>query len=144
MYIGIKHLHSALAYLVLLALVVVIGYSLFKLVKKGSFTENVRKSALVVFICSHLQLLFGLILYTVSPVGFTSFSTDAMGDSLLRLYTLEHPLLMIAAIIIITVGYLKAKKPGDDARRLRTIVVYYSIALVLMLFVIPWSAWFTF
>lgn len=142
MYLGIKHLHSVFAYLVLLALIVVIGYSLLKLLKKGSFTEKVRKSALIVFICSHLQLLFGLILYTISPVGISSFSTDAMGDSMLRLYTLEHPLLMIIAITIITVGYIKAKKPGDDARRLRTVVVYYSIALVLMLFVIPWNAWF--
>lgn len=144
MYTGIKHLHSAFAYLFLLALVVVIGYSLLILVKKGTFTEKVRKSALIVFIFSHLQLLIGLILYTVSPVGISSFSTDAMGDSMLRLYTLEHPLLMIAAIIIITIGYIKAKKPGDDARRLRTIVVYYSIALILMLFVIPWSVWITF
>tara|TARA_R100001143_G_scaffold63581_1_gene72410 strand:- start:17368 stop:17802 length:435 start_codon:yes stop_codon:yes gene_type:complete len=144
MYIGIKHLHSVFAYLVLIALIVVIGYSLFKLVKKGTFTEKVRKSALVVFICSHLQLLIGLILYTISPVGISSFSTDAMGDSMLRLTTLEHPLLMIAAIAIITIGYIKAKKPGDDARRLRTIVVYYSIALVLMLFVIPWSVWLPF
>lgn len=143
MYTGIKHLHSAFAYLVLLALIAVIGYSLFLLVKKGSFTEKVRKSALIVFICSHIQLLVGLVLYTISPVGVSSFSTEAMGNSILRLYTLEHPLLMILSIIIITVGYLKAKKPGDDARRLRTIVVYYSIALVLMLLVIPWSAWFS-
>lgn len=141
MYIGIKHLHSAFAYLVLLALIVVIGYSLFKLIKKGSFTEKVRKSVLVVLICSHLQLLFGLVLYTISPVGISSLSSDAMGDSMLRLYTLEHPILMIAAIALITIGYIKAKKPGDDARRLRTVVVYYSIALVLMLFVIPWSVW---
>ena len=141
MYIGIKHLHSAFAYLVLVALIIVIVYSLTKLIKKGSFTEKVRKSALVVFICSHLQLLFGLVLYAISPVGISSLSSDAMGDSMLRLYTLEHPLLMIAAIAIITIGYIKAKKPGDDARRLRTVVVYYTIALVLMLFVIPWSVW---
>lgn len=141
MYTGIKHLHSGIAYLVLLAIIFVIGYALFKLVKKGSFTEKVRKSALIVFILSHLQLLIGLILYAVSPVGISSFSSDAMGDSMLRLYTLEHPILMIVAIIMITVGYIKAKKPGDDARRLRTIVIYYSIALILMLFVIPWSEW---
>jgi hypothetical protein len=141
MYTGLKHLHSGFAYLVLLSLVVVIGYSLMTLVKKGSFTEKVRKSALIVFIFSHLQLLFGLVLYTISPVGISSFSSDAMGDSLMRLYTLEHPIMMIVAIILITIGYIKAKKPGDDTRRLRTIVVYYSIALILMLFVIPWSVW---
>lgn len=141
MYIGLKHLHSAFAYLVLLVLIIVIGYSLIQLVRKGSFTEKVRKSALIVFILSHLQLLFGLVLYTISPVGIASFSPDAMGDSMLRLYTLEHPILMIVAIIIISIGYIRAKKPGDDARRLRTIVVYYTIALILMLFVIPWSVW---
>ena len=64
-----------------------------------------------------------------------------MGDSMARLYMLEHPLTMIIAIILITVGYSKAKKKGDNATRYKTILIYYGLGLFLILLRIPWSAW---
>ncbi len=141
MYIGFKHLHSFLAYILLAALVVSILYLLVQFVKKKSFTEKSRKVALVGFIATHLQLLVGLVLYIISPVGLSNFSGEAMGDSLSRLYVLEHPLTMLIGIILITVGYIKAKKPGDDARRFRTVIIFYGLGLILILSRIPWQVW---
>jgi predicted PurR-regulated permease PerM len=89
MYIGFKHLHSFLAYILLAALVVSILYLLVQFVKKRSFTEKSRKIALAGFIAAHLQLLIGLVLYFISPVGLSNFSGEAMGDSLSRLYVLS-------------------------------------------------------
>jgi uncharacterized membrane protein len=141
MYIGFKHLHSFLAYILLAALVVSILYLLVQFVQKKSFTEKSRKIALAGFIATHLQLLVGLVLYVISPVGLTNFSGEAMGDSLSRLYVLEHPLTMLIGIILVTVGYIKAKKPGDDARRFRTVIIFYGLGLILMLSRIPWQVW---
>jgi uncharacterized membrane protein len=141
MYIGFKHLHSFLAYILLAALVVSILYLLVQFVKKRSFTEKSRKIALAGFIAAHLQLLIGLVLYFISPVGLSNFSGEAMGDSLSRLYVLEHPLTMLIGIILITVGYIKAKKPGDDARRFRTVIIFYGLGLILILSRIPWQVW---
>ena len=141
MYTGLQHLHSGLAYLVLAILALVFIYVLYSFVSKKPFTEKVRKSALVGLIVSHLQLLVGLVLYFISPVGISNFSGEAMGDSMARLYMLEHPLTMIIAIILITVGYSKAKKKGDNATRYKTILIYYGLGLFLILLRIPWSAW---
>ena len=141
MYIGLKHLHSYLAYLLLAVIIFSILYVLFNLLRKKSFTERVRKVALAGFIAAHLQLLIGIILYFVSPVGLSLFSSEAMQDSLSRLYVLEHPLTMIIGIVLISIGYIKAKKPGDDVRRLRTIFLYYTGGLILILLRIPWSEW---
>lgn len=141
MYIGLKHLHSYLAYLLLAIILFASIYALYNLLRKRSFSERVRKVSLAGFIAAHLQLLFGLILYFLSPLGFSDFSSEAMQDSLSRLYILEHPLTMIIGIILITVGYIKAKKPGDDVRRLRTIFLYYTGGLILILLRIPWSEW---
>lgn len=141
MYTGLKHLHSYLAYLLLAALVFSIIYVIIQFVGKKSFTDKVRKVTLIGFIATHLQLLIGLVLYLISPVGLSNFSGEAMSESLSRLYILEHPLTMLIAIVLVSVGYIKAKKPGDDARRFRTVIIYYGLGLILMLSRIPWSAW---
>lgn len=141
MYTGLRHLHSILAYILLAALLFSIVYVFIQFVKKGSFTEKVRKISLIGFIAAHVQLLIGLVLYVVSPVGLSLFSAEAMGDSISRLYIIEHPLTMIIGIVLITVGYVKAKKPGDDARRFKTIIIFYTLGLLLILLRIPWHVW---
>ena len=112
MYTGLQHLHSYLAYFLLGVLILSLIYAIVQFVTKSMFTERVRKVVLTGFIASHLQLLIGLILYVVSPLGLSGFSGDVMSDSVSRLYALEHPITMIIAVILISVGYIKAKKPG--------------------------------
>jgi uncharacterized protein YacL len=141
MYTGLQHLHSGLAYLVLAALAIIFGYVLFNYFNDNAFTEKVRKASLLGLIISHLQLLIGLVLYFISPVGLSNFSGEAMGDAMSRLYMLEHPLTMIIAIILITVGYSKAKNGTDDAARYKKILIFYGLGLFLILLRIPWSVW---
>lgn len=141
MYTGLQHLHSGLAYLVLGILAIVVIYVGINFFKGNEFTEKVRKASLVGLIVTHLQLLAGLVLYFVSPQGFSNFSGEAMGNALSRLYILEHPLTMIIAIILITVGYSKAKKGADGTARYKKILIFYGLGLILMLLRIPWSVW---
>lgn len=142
MYIGLKHLHSGLAYLALLALVIIFIYALIGALSNRQFTEKDRKIALVGFILAHLQLLIGLVLYFVSPVGFSLLTGGgAMSDSAARLTALEHPLINILAIVLITIGYSRAKKFGESRARFRSIYMLYAIGLVLILSRIPWQNW---
>jgi uncharacterized protein YacL len=141
MYTGIQHLHSFLAYILLAVIIFCIFYAIVRVVKEKPFTDKVRKVMLTGFIAAHLQLLIGLILYFISPVGLSHFSSEAMQNTLSRIYVLEHPLTMLAGIILISVGYIKAKKPGDDARRYKTVILYYSLGLFLILLRIPWAVW---
>lgn len=142
MYTGIQHLHSGIAYLALLALVVVIIYMLIGSLSGREFTEKDRKIGLIAFIISHIQLLVGLILYFISPLGLEMLkSGSAMSDPAARLLALEHPLINIIAIVLISIGYIKAKKPGSSRTRFRSIYMMYAIGLVLILSRLPWSSW---
>lgn len=137
-----QHLHSGVAYLALLALVVVIIYGLIGSLSGREFTEKDRKVALIAFILSHIQLLVGLILYFVSPLGFSLLKGGgAMSDATARLTAVEHPLINILAIVIITIGYSRAKKPGNPRARFRSIYMMYAIGLLLILSRIPWASW---
>lgn len=142
MYTGLQHLHSGVAYLAILVLIIVIFWMLIGSLSGREFTEKDRKIGMIGFILSHTQLLIGLILYFVSPLGFSLLTSgEAMGDSAARLTALEHPLINIIAIVLISVGYIRAKKMTVSRARFRSIYMMYAIGLVLILSRIPWASW---
>lgn len=142
MYAGLQHAHSGLAYLALLALILIIFWSLIGALSGRDFLEKDRKIALIAFILCHVQLLVGLILYFVSPLGYTLLAGGgAMGDSAARLTALEHPLINIIAIVLITIGYSRAKKLESSKAKFRSIYMMYAIGLILILSRIPWGNW---
>ena len=142
MYTGLQHAHSGLAYLALLALVLVIFWALIGTLSGREFQEKDRKIALIAFIICHIQLLVGLILYFVSPLGFSLLAGGgAMADATARLTALEHPLINILAIVLISVGYIRAKKLESSTAKFRSIYMMYAIGLVLILSRIPWGNW---
>jgi predicted acyltransferase len=142
MYTGLQHLHSGIAYLALLSLIIVIVLMLVGALTGRAFTEKDRKIAMIAFIFAHVQLLVGLILYFVSPLGFSLLTSgEAMSDPAARLTALEHPLINIIAIIVISVGYIRAKKMTVSRSRFRSIYMMYAIGLLLILSRIPWASW---
>lgn len=140
MYHFIQKFHSGWAYLAILVLVIAIVNSLIGITSKKEFTAKDKKIAMFALIGAHIQLLVGLILYFVSPLGKDSFGL--MSDAALRLTSLEHPLVNIIAIILITIGWSKHKKAATSEAKFKAITVFYALGFVLILSRIPWSLWF--
>ncbi|MFV5685209.1 hypothetical protein ACM55I_07160 [Flavobacterium sp. GB2R13] len=140
MYEFIQKFHSGWAYLALLLLVVAVVNSFIGMASKKEFTSKDRKIALFGLIGTHTQLLIGLILYFVSPLGFASLGQ--MSDKALRLTSLEHPLINIIAITLITIGWSKHKKLTNSESKFKTFSIFYGLGLLLILSRIPWSMWF--
>jgi hypothetical protein len=141
MYTGLKHLHSYVAYLVLLLLAIVVLHAILSLAQKRPYTAISKKYTLFGLIAAHVQLFFGLLLYFTSPMGFSNISGESMGNSLQRLYAVEHPLMMLIAVVLVTIGYSKAKRATDDRTKFKRVAWFYGIALVLILSRIPWQVW---
>lgn len=145
MYQAIQTVHSYWAYLVLLVLTLATFNAIIKTLGKKSFGPQDFRISLFTLIVSHLQLLIGLIIYFVSPY-FSAFSEvgikGILADSVLRLYLVYHPLVMIIVIVLITAGYSKHKKKLASNKKFKTIAIFYALALLLMLSAIPWNAWF--
>ena len=139
MYSFIQKFHSGWAYLALLLLFVAVVNSLIGYLSKKEFMAKDKKIALYALIATHIQLVVGLILYFVSPLGKASFGN--MKDAALRLTSLEHPLINIIAIALITVGWSKHKKGQTSETKFKPLAFFYAIGLVLILARIPWSLW---
>jgi uncharacterized membrane protein len=144
MYSSIKDLHSYLAFAVLGLLFLTILNSFIGLSRNRPFNQQDKRIALIALIFSHLQLVLGIILLFTSQY-FETARTQGMGtvmkNSDLRLYVVEHPLINIIAITLITIGWSKHKKTEDDTKKFKFIAYLYAVALVLLLSRIPWSAW---
>ncbi len=140
MYNFLQKFHSGWAYLALLLLVVAVVNAIIGVTSKKEFTAKDRKIALFALIGTHTQLLIGLILYFVSPLGKDAFGQ--MSNAELRLTSLEHPLINIIAIILITIGWSKHKKLVNSEAKFKTFAIFYGLGLLLILSRIPWNLWF--
>lgn len=136
----IKQFHSGWAYLALLALTIAVVNALVGYFSNKEFTAKDRKIALIALITIHIQLLVGLILYFDSPLGKASLGN--MKDAALRLTSVEHPLINIIAVVLITIGWSKHKKLIDFKSKFKTFAIFYTLGLVLILARIPWHLWF--
>ncbi len=139
MYEFIQKAHSGIAYLALLLLVIAVVNSFIGHFFKKEFTNTDRKIALFGLIGTHTQLLIGLVLYFVSPLGFSVLGQ--MSNKALRLTSLEHPLINIIAIVLITIGWSKHKKLTTSMSKFKTFSIFYGLGLLLILSRIPWKLW---
>lgn len=140
MYNFIQKLHSGWAYLALILLFAAALNSLIGYLNKKEFTSRDRKIALFGLIGVHVQLVIGLVLYFVSPLGSKAFGL--MKDADLRLTSLEHPLINLLAIALITIGWSKHKRAQTSELKFKPLSFLYSIGLLLILSRIPWNLWF--
>jgi heme A synthase len=143
MYSTIKMLHSFWAYLVLIMLIVAVVNALIGLTGKKEYSAKDFRISLFTLIVSHIQLLLGLILYFVSPMFdmWSSMGSEVMKTASVRLYLVEHPLINIIAVALITIGYAKHKKKRTSSPKFKTIFIFYAIALLCFLSRIPWDVW---
>ena len=141
MYHFLQKFHSGWAYLALLLLLVAVVNAIIGVTSKKDFTAKDRKIALFALIGTHTQLLIGILLYFVSPLGKAAFGQ--MSNAELRLTSLEHPLINLIAIILITIGWSKHKKALESNAKFKSFTVFYTLGLLLILARIPWHLWFT-
>ncbi|NOT74474.1 MAG: cytochrome B [Cyclobacteriaceae bacterium] len=131
MYPGLLHTHSFLRYFVLILLLVVIVKSFLGFSGKKAFTKVDNILGLSLFSVTHTQLLVGIILYFSSP--FVQFSGGTMKDATLRYWTMEHNVIMLIAIGFITMARITSKKMTDGTAKHKRMLIFNSIALLLIL-----------
>ena len=142
-----KQIHSYWAYIVVLLLIFAFINAVMGFAKKRAFTDKDLRISLFTLIVTHIQLLIGLGWYFMSP-WYKALRDVGMGEAMknaqLRLYTIEHPIMMLLAIIFITIGWSKHKKQTTDQGKFKTIMIFYGIGLFFVLSRMPWKQWLNF
>jgi hypothetical protein len=139
---GMVHLHNFLRWVILILLLVSIIKAYTGWQGKKTFAASDKKIWLFTMISAHITLLLGLYQILLGRYGvFTTTlpeGTSAMKDKFFRFFWVEHPLGMIIAIILITLGHGMAKKAVSDELKYKKAFYYFLIALIVLFASIPW------
>jgi len=133
---GLLDLHNLLRWLILILLVVNIIKNFEDL--KKPFAKIHKKLGLWLMICAHLTLVVGLGILAVDLSSLADRS-QIMSNAALRFKFVEHPVAMILAIVLITIGKGVAKKDISDLKKHRKSATLYLLALIIILITIPWA-----
>ena len=140
MYQSFIYWHSLTRWLVLAGMI----YSIFRAFKgyrsAATFSKTDDKVRHWTATIAHIQLMLGITLYAQSPIVtyFWQHKAQAIKSMDATFFGIIHILVMLTAIVIITIGSALAKRTISDNGKFKTILIWYGIALVLILIAIPW------
>lgn len=141
MYSVLLSFHSIIRWFVLASLLLSIYRAYKGWIKNSQFfkSDNLVRYWTVTIL--HKQLLVGICLYFVSPISnyFLRNYTESVQNSEFRFFGMEHSLMMLTAIVIVSIGSIKTKQKTKDREKYKTMAIWFSIGLILIFFSIPWS-----
>ncbi len=141
MYTPLLVLHSWLRWVVLLLALLAVGRALIGVNTRRPFTPVDESRGRLFVTAFDVQFLVGLILYLWASPFTTEAFLDmgaAMRNAPLRYFVVEHPFGMVAALGFAHVGRVRLKRATDSAQRHKTALIFFGLALALMLVSIPW------
>ncbi|MGE0560268.1 MAG: hypothetical protein AB7O47_00490 [Flavobacteriales bacterium] len=131
MYNGMLHAHSGFRWLVIIFLVIAILKSFAGWFGKKEYNKGDNMIALLLLSVTHLQLIFGVIMYFISPKIISM--GEAMKDATIRFWAIEHGFTMLIAIVLITLGRVLSKKAATSELKFKKGAIFYTIAFALIL-----------
>ncbi|MDO8899686.1 MAG: hypothetical protein Q7V19_18695 [Bacteroidales bacterium] len=135
MYIPLLKSHSGLRWILLILFVSAL-VMLFRAAYQGKFSKKLVLTAKMTLILTHIQLILGLVLYFISPK--VMFAASSMKVTVSRFYLVEHISLMLIAVILLTIGFSKAKNLLNTQAGAKKMFTYYLISFILIMISIPW------
>lgn len=141
MYLILLILHSLLRWFLLISLIYTIYRSFDGWLKNKTFSKMDETLRSTTTTLTHIQLIIGILLYIISPLIAAFFRNfkDLVHNREIRFFGIEHNIMMLAAIIIITIGSIIAKRKSLDQDKFKTIAIWFTIGLIIILISIPWS-----
>lgn len=132
-------IHNILRWAVLLFGLIAVMSAISGMVSKREYRPSDSRNNFLFMLSCDIQLLLGLILYFTNSWfdRLKDFGTT-MKDSHNRFFSLEHALLMIIAWILVHVGVTRVKRASTSSLKFKKGLLFFGLALLLILAAIPW------
>jgi hypothetical protein len=142
MYNGLLLVHSWVRWVVLICAVLAVVGAILNIVRRTPWSSGNDRAALFFTISADIQLLLGVMLFVVGPAWFSTFMNDpgaAMSNRMVRYWSIEHGFGMIVAIALVHLGKVLVRKKADAFAKNRTALIFFGLALLIMIGTIPWA-----
>lgn len=133
-------IHSILRWAVLILGLWAVLSALFAVISKRKYGSSDNKVSLFFMISCDIQLLMGLVLY-FTGMWFEKVKSGmgaVIKDPAERFFAVEHALMMVIAWLLVHIGRSMVKRADTDAQKHKRTLIYFGIALVIILAMIPW------
>ena len=131
-------LHNLLRWAVLLFGLWTVFSAMSGIISKRNYTAADSRANFFFMLSCDIQLLLGLILYSANSWFNILKEPGTMKNAYARFFSLEHGLLMIIALILVHVGRVSVKKAAMPATKHKRTLLFFGLAIVLILAAIPW------
>lgn len=140
MYQTLTFYHSIMRWLVLASLLYAIYRAYKGYTSNAQFSKTDNSIRHWTATISHIQLVIGITLYTQSPIikYFWNNFNEAVHNLDTAFFGLLHIILMLTAIILITIGSALSKRKTTDKEKFKTMLVWFSVSLIIIFIAIPW------
>ena len=137
-------LHIILRWVVVVLGIVVLGWGLWGWVGKKAWEKKDRMLGIAFTSAYDMQILLGILLYFFSSsYGLNAFLAQTVGEVLgnetTRLFAVEHPVIMLLAVVFAHLGNILPKKAKDDPTRHKQAAICFGLAILLTLAAMPWA-----
>ena len=135
-------LHNILRWVVVIGGLVAAVRALYGWLANKPWRPLDNQLGLLFMVSMDIQLLLGLLLYFVlSPITSENLSNigELMGDAGARFYLVEHSLTMIVAVGLAHAGRSLSKRAEDDTGKHMRAAIFFTLAILLVLALIPWN-----
>lgn len=132
-------LHGLIRWLILIFAFWTVISAISGLAAKREYKISDSRSNFFFMLGMDIQLLIGLILYFTSG-WFESLKHigESMKDPMVRFFTIEHSLMMIIAWVLVHAGRVSVKKAATSHLKFKKTLLFFGIALLIILIAIPW------
>lgn len=132
-------LHNLIRWLILIFAFWTIIRAISGLTVKREYTSTDSRSNFFFMLGMDIQLLIGMILYFTNG-WFESLKNmgESMKDPMVRFFTMEHSVMMIIAWILVHAGRISVKKATNSNAKFKKTLLFFGIALLIILIAIPW------
>lgn len=132
-------LHNLIRWLILIFAFWTVINAISGLTSKREYSSSDGRSNFFFMLGMDIQLLIGLILY-FSNGWFESLKHlgESMKDPMVRFFTMEHSVMMIIAWILVHAGRVSVKKASTSKAKFKKTLLFFGIALLIILIAIPW------
>lgn len=141
MYSVLLTIHSLMRWLVLAALVFALIFAYRAWFSHKKYTPYANAVRFWTTTIVQVQFVIGLWLYSLSPIVRYFFNHLEEGIHIrdVRFFGLEHIVMMLVAVTLITTGSVIAKRARTDSDKFRAMAIWFSIGFVVIFISIPWA-----
>ena len=99
--------------------------------KNLEFTKYDRLLAISLLVTLYLQMLMGVYLFYTKLSATIVVQNNSLED---RFWPVEHFFVMFFSILTAQLGYVYAKNIKSSKKKFKSLIIYYSISLVLVIY----------